>query len=323
MRQRPVIRRGHMFFGNYTFSLKCTGQISFSKFMGSDIRGRFGKILRETTCNNKGTNCSECLLNQFCLYTETMRPDLYSGQAGYSGFVPPPVVIRPPDPPKPKYEEGEILELDLILFGNINKRLPAFIFTFRRMGQTGIGEWHQGKRNGFTLQEVRYRGECLYSEGWKTITEPVEYDTLDLVDDRQGNDCPMDLKVHFLTPLRVKSMNRLSDSLSFKLLVRCLLRRYSSLMSAYGKGDPPLDYQGLISDAENIETVNSSLKWSELSRYSYKQKKRMSMGGIAGSIVYRGDIAKYLPLIQFCSRTHLGKQTFFGLGRMDYSIRKI
>jgi len=39
------------------------------------------------------------------------------------------------------------------------------------------------------------------------------------------------------------------------------------------------------------------------------------MGGLTGSITYEGDLEEYLPLIEFCAKVHLGKQTTFGMGR--------
>ena len=33
------------------------------------------------------------------------------------------------------------------------------------------------------------------------------------------------------------------------------------------------------------------------------------MGGITGSVTYEGNLQEYLPLIEFCEKVHLGKQT--------------
>ncbi|MBW1746401.1 MAG: CRISPR system precrRNA processing endoribonuclease RAMP protein Cas6, partial [Deltaproteobacteria bacterium] len=42
----------------------------------------------------------------------------------------------------------------------------------------------------------------------------------------------------------------------------------------------------------------------------------MLMGGMTGSVIFEGKIGEYLPLIEFCSKVHLGKQTSFGLGKI-------
>ena len=46
----------------------------------------------------------------------------------------------------------------------------------------------------------------------------------------------------------------------------------------------------------------------------------MLMGGMVGSVIYEGKIGEYLPLIDFCSEVHLGKQTSFGLGKIKAEI---
>jgi CRISPR/Cas system endoribonuclease Cas6 (RAMP superfamily) len=43
----------------------------------------------------------------------------------------------------------------------------------------------------------------------------------------------------------------------------------------------------------------------------------MQLGGITGRMVYLGDnLATFLPLLRYCEKTHLGKQTTFGLGHI-------
>ena len=44
------------------------------------------------------------------------------------------------------------------------------------------------------------------------------------------------------------------------------------------------------------------------------------MGGITGSIVYEGALGEFIPLVEFCRKVHVGKQTTFGLGKIDYEI---
>jgi CRISPR/Cas system endoribonuclease Cas6 (RAMP superfamily) len=41
----------------------------------------------------------------------------------------------------------------------------------------------------------------------------------------------------------------------------------------------------------------------------------MRLGGIVGSITYRGDFGKYLPLLRLGEHIHVGKAATFGLGK--------
>jgi len=117
-------------------------------------------------------------------------------------------------------------------------------------------------------------------------------------------------------PLRLKFENRLKADLPFHVLGRAMLRRVSSLYNCYGDGEPALDYKGLVSKAKTIRIVDTDLVWFDWQRYSHRQDQAMLMGGMTGSITYEGKIGEFLPLIDFCSKVHLGKQTAFGLGKI-------
>ncbi|MEA3361640.1 MAG: CRISPR system precrRNA processing endoribonuclease RAMP protein Cas6, partial [Thermodesulfobacteriota bacterium] len=133
---------------------------------------------------------------------------------------------------------------------------------------------------------------------------------------------PFKLKITIETPLRLKFTNRLSAELPFHVLVRTMLRRVSSLFNYYGDGEPDLDYRGMVKRAEGVHILNSNLHWFDWRRYSSRQDKSMLMGGMIGSIIYEGEIGDYLPLMDLCSQFHLGKQTSFGLGKINAEILK-
>ena len=95
-----------------------------------------------------------------------------------------------------------------------------------------------------------------------------------------------------------------------------MLRRTSSLLNCYGEGEPSLDYRGLVNRAEAIQIIDTNLNWFDWKRYSHRQDKSMLMGGMIGPVIFEGKIGEYLPLIEFCSKVHLGKQTSFGLGKI-------
>jgi len=106
-------------------------------------------------------------------------------------------------------------------------------------------------------------------------------------------------------------------ALIFHLLVRAALRRVSTLENGHGNGEPDLDYPGLVKRAGAITIKNSDCRWQELTRYSNRQQTAMLLGGLQGSIEYQGDLTEFVPLLRYCETVHLGKQTTFGLGRIE------
>ena len=78
-----------------------------------------------------------------------------------------------------------------------------------------------------------------------------------------------------------------------------------------------MDYKGLVARAKTIKVIDTDLSWFDWQRFSQRQDKAMLMGGMIGSITYEGKLGEFLPLVDFCSKVHLGKQTAFGLGKIS------
>jgi hypothetical protein len=276
-------------------------------YKGSTFRGVFGHALKRVVCALKRQNCDACLLRKSCLY-----PAVFETAA-----LPHPFVIEPPRDKKTEYAPGETFTCNLLLFGAFNHKLPYFVYAFEQMGRIGIGKKLEGGRGRYRLEEVRSghsRIYCARDQKLKTMTDVREISLEDSeavsADDRR-------LEVSLETPMRAKFKGRLADGLPFHVLVRGMLRRVSSLMNAYGSGEPALDYRGLVEQARAVRVVRSALRWQDWDRYSNRQNRHMLMGGITGSIVYAGRLKPYLPLLETCSELHVGKQTAFGLGKIE------
>jgi hypothetical protein len=68
--------------------------------------------------------------------------------------------------------------------------------------------------------------------------------------------------------------------------------------------------------AAQVITVAQQLHWSDWERYSGRQETRMKLGGIVGTVRYRGPCAAFLPYMRLGEYIHVGKNTAFGLGQM-------
>jgi len=106
------------------------------------------------------------------------------------------------------------------------------------------------------------------------------------------------------------------------VLVRGALRRVSSLMDYYDNEEPLLDYRGMVQRASLVSIVDRRVQWHDWRRYSFRQDQAMLLGGMLGSVTYEGKLGEFIPLIELCSKIHLGKQTSFGLGKIRVEILK-
>ena len=307
-----------MRYGKYRFFGSLETNASLPPYKGSTFRGVFGRALKKVVCALKRQECGQCLLKQRCVYALVFETSKAIEAPEGSRIVSPPhpFVIEPPLTTETEFPKGASFDFNLLLFGELNNSLPYFIYAFDQMGRIGIGKKIDGKRGRFVLKEVRHKEQIVYSDADRKLnaTDPIEKLSIPAASDCSENG--FSLRLILETPLRLKFENRLKADLPFHVLVRAMLRRISSLLNCYGNGEPPLDYRGLVNRAEAIQISDTNLNWFDWKRYSHRQDKSMLMGGMIGSVIFEGKIGEYIPLIEFCSKVHLGKQTSFGLGKI-------
>ena len=311
-----------MLYGKYTFICRLKTTTILPYYKGSTIRGVFGHALKKVVCALKRQACESCLLKEKCLYAQVFETQMIrdSGTNTRISSNPHPFVIEPPLEQKTEYRPGDTFECNLILFGECNEKLPYFIYAFDQMGKIGIGKRINGKRGQFSLQKALLGSDPVYLENEEKISMPDAFESLSVSESVGRTDETLKVRVTLKTPLRFKFKGSLNDGLPFHILVRAMLRRMSSLMNAYGSGEPPLDYKGLVERAGKVSIMESKLNWFDWRRYSQRQDRTMFMGGITGSVTYEGEMSEYLPLLDFCTKVHIGKNTSFGLGDIGVEI---
>lgn len=315
-----------MMLGHYNFMCRFTTSAVLPHYKGSTFRGVFGHALKRIVCVLKNQECEQCPLKGNCLYAMVFETTVARHMGGHSNVsaAPHPFVIEPPLTQQTQYKEGHAISCRLILFGDVNKQIPYFVYAFNQMGETGIGRRINGTRGKFELLEVRNGNSVLYTreKGILKTGPSIPYAEFpsgysDFKGQRQSR-----VTIFLETPLRLKFKNRLSRAdLPFHVLIRAALRRISSLFNAWGDGEPDLDYKGLVDRAHKVKTVNNDLGWFDWRRYSNRQESKMFMGGIIGRITYEGKLDEFYPLLKFCQEVHIGKATSFGLGKIRVGER--
>ncbi|MDO9586011.1 MAG: CRISPR system precrRNA processing endoribonuclease RAMP protein Cas6, partial [Syntrophales bacterium] len=308
-----------MLYGRYHFSGIFEDDAILPEYKGSTFRGVFGHALKKVVCALRRQDCLDCLLRQKCLYVfvfETARENGETAGRKRIAAPPHPYVIVSPESTQTHYCKGEPFRFSLLLFGRANEYLPYFIYSMDQMGKMGIGKQINGKRASFELTEVAVDNTVIYRKEDGKIRKGSFVRDLKLSTEPLGNSRPFEtVEVTLLTPLRLKYENHLNAALPFHVLTRAMLRRISSLCQYHGDGEPNLDYRGLVARAKDVDVVDSSIRWVDWRRYSNRQEQAMLMGGMTGKVTYRGELDEFVPLLMFCEKVHIGKQTAFGLGR--------
>lgn len=312
-----------MIYKILTFRIQVNNEMELPYYKGSTFRGGFGNIFKKVVCVLKRQDCKDCFLKSSCIYAYIFEtfPDGESHILNMNKYerIPHPFIIEPPLETKKIYQAGETISFNLVLIGKACEYAPYFIYAFDELGKTGIGK---GKKP-YKLISVYDENELVYRSEDKTIknvpARRIEIDSLWNIK-KDGNE--MEIKLEFITPVRIKYKRELAHELPFHVLIRNLLRR--TLLLHYfhcEKRIPEYDHKSIIHEAEEVKTVKSSLRWWDWERYSNRQKTKMMMGGLTGEITYRGNLEPFMELLKVGEIVHVGKATGFGLGK--YIIRPL
>ena len=221
--------------------------------------------------------------------------------------------IDDPLEPDPVYAPGQELSFNLVLVGRANDYLPYFVYAFEELGKMGIGKG----RGRYRLTAISDLDGSVYDCRTRTL-RPGETVALPVLADNgeTGKDGEREVSITFLTPARIVYGRRLVSDLEFKVLVTSLLRRLLLLGHFHcNQNGGGWDHKAMIGRAEKVEKVQDSLSWRDWERYSGRQKTRMKMGGLVGTVTYRGEIEPFLSLLRAGEVLHVGKGTAFGLGK--------
>ncbi len=248
-----------------------------------------------------------------------------------SSHVPQPLVLRPPSWVPSALERGDSLRFELFLLGQRALVFyPQLLLALYHLAEEGLGpertrctleSIEQLAADGVVIRLLDRRGPrgvptsaplSRYLASAYLATPPTTpHPTARLSETSH-------LTIEFITPAQIKVDGSIPIKPSFVQLSRALLRRISSLIAFHGdRGSLALDYYGLLTRAETVETVESALKLVHQTRYSARQRRRTPQRGLVGHVTYRGEaLAELLPLVEAGSIVHIGKGTSFGLGRM-------
>lgn len=298
-----------------TFHCRWLSEARLPGYLGSTLRGAFGWALKRSCCALKTQECASCMLRQRCGYAWIFETERFTDPDGQRvNARPHPFVLQPGQNSAGERKAGETWDFSLLLIGRAIDYLPHIVYSIQQMGRSGIGAAVRHGFGRFELETIKSKDTVLYENTAKELhNTPV---TTEL-----RPDCSTVSPVHSLlctleTPLRLKHNNTLFRELPFHVLIRAALRRITALESAYGQGEPALDYSDLVHQARQIKAVNSTLRWQETLRYSNRQQQKVSLSGLVGSAEYQGNLTPFVPLLEYGSRVHLGKQTVFGLGKI-------
>lgn len=301
-------------YARFRMEMAAVDRLRLPPYKGSTFRGAFGHAFKKLVCVKRDLDCSTCLISDRCAYHYVFETPFGGGgdPRGYA-FAPHPFVIQPPEETRSVYEPDAPLHIGLVLVGRALEYLPYFIYAFEEMGRRGLG----AGRGRAALKRIiaLSSGEdlCIY----QVETGRLSSDYPVCAGPPEGGEVGARLRLRLLTPTRLKAVGRYVRRLDFSLLVRALLRRSSDLARFHCGAELALDYPLLIERAAGVSEVAAHVRWHDWERYSQRQGRKITLGGLSGEVEFAGDWAPFLPLLRLGADVHVGKGTVFGLGRYE------
>jgi hypothetical protein len=279
------------------------------------LRGAFGHALRRTVCAmGPEQPCESCRLRQACVYprifetfVEGAPPPFLRGLAS----APRPYVFEPGDD-RQDFAAGDPLPFDLILIGQAVDLQAYVLLAVERMARSGLGV----SRAPFELARAEARTPAgapltLFVDG--RATGPAAAPSLP---SRAGLDATR-ATIRLLTPLRLQERGHLSTTLDVRSLVLAMIRRTLELAWFHVPGAaidwtfrPLLDHAAALRSTPHVA-------WHDWERYSNRQQRKVTLGGLLGTLDLEGEIPETLAtLLRTAEILHVGKGATFGLGRI-------
>lgn len=308
----------NIYFHKFVFHLETLEDMQLPEYKGSLFRGAFGTTFRKVVCITKQKTCEGCLLAGQCSYFKIYETELPQNALPFLRNVkkvPHPFIIDPPLELKRTYKKGEELKVGLTIFGDTINAFPFFVYTFMKLGETGIS-YKRSKVELVNVAAISVDGKefSIFTNG-NLKTDYIKISAQDVMGSYEGK--TNKVFVELLTPLRIQEEGNIIHNparLTPQFLLSLIERRITVVANLFC-GATETEF-AIPCNHEKVTIKERNLFMNNWERYSSRQQTKMSLGGLQGTFSLEGEVSRLVPYLKLASYLNLGKNTVFGLGRM-------
>lgn len=285
----------------HRITYQATTSIKLPEYAGSALRGAFGHALKSIACmtaaSNRGVCCCEPASS--CLYRQLFDPPMQQVQHNQQQDVPTPMAIEPVLGGV-VLQAGEQGYFDVVLIGQLAHQQQMIIQL----------AWQRALHDGVGVADPQGRRGQAMLLGMSLLNQP----------DPVIPPNPRHAHLHLISPMRLQHYGDwiTAEHLTAQILLKAVLRRYQMMVQLYAM---PQQQAQTIESASELEPtafdqvgLERRVKWTQWTRYSNRQKREMTLGGLVGR-VYLTDIPDEIwPYLYLGQWLHAGKNGIFGLG---------
>jgi len=249
-------------------------------FVGSIVRGVIGNALKRVVCINPSYQCEGCFASGECLYFK-----FYEEKNTFHAFRLG-ITLQP-----------RTLNFSLYLFEDAARSLPYVLSAIKKaFEELGVGR----EQVKMIVRSIKVSDQTVYDgDNFLPLTDIVP-------NSLEVDSFSQDVTLQFTMPIRIKEQNHFArESFQLPTLISSIHHRYQQLK---GEESSRLGYR------IHGEIIESNLKFVEMQRYSNRQKSRMNLGGLKGTVKITGLDKQSYVYLKIGEIIGAGKQTVFGLG---------
>ncbi len=285
-------------------TLKANQAQTWPSFAGSKLRGAFGHALKQAACITQAATCDHCPVLKSCAYGEVFE-SVPINQLNLPNKVHPSYKNRPPaitfraSQTSTALAAGDSFDFGVTLIGDVSCFLPSL-----------LNAWQQA------AQKLSKSEGALVLGSVKTVSSKV----LNLSADDLPSAAVDSIEIEFESPFRVQHNGKLiknPQELSASTVLMSAVQRVAQIIETrVGVSSEFMQFRALSEIAARC-VATSELTWSDLKRYSNRQKRSIPLGGLVGTIRITGDLTPFMPYLKLAQELQIGKETTFGLGRFS------
>lgn len=321
------------------FRLTFTTQVPLEiRELAPIFRSRLGYILKGRFCpfpDYGSRSCDICSSTSGCLYIKLFAPTCDSVDKTCKGGG-----KCHTDPPRPYGldvpAKGGKIELTLLGKEAIQNRRPMLESLFHAAASLHISHVSQAPENSdlpdhpmaplswqaITPEQINGKWQFVYEEEDQIISRTQGRPLADWVKalptPDMGLNRPEDsmLELQFRTPFQ---LDRVAGKFTFTAFLQSIISRLRDLKRIYHPDNDMGSFPKKFYALSDKITTFSNLERKDFSWYSHHRQKKIHLGGLAGNLIFKGDIAPFLPVLAAGFLIGMGKKTVYGLGRFDLS----
>ncbi len=260
-------------------------------YLGSTLRGALGQAL------HRDTNAFNYLYNNRALSNN--QQDIIN-----------PYVIVPPLINKTTYLEGEELNFEIYLLGDATQFSHSIINALCSAQEFGLG----ASRHSFALtkvthsldQRIIWQDDILHKVAAQSAILPYR----SLSDVKQ-------LVIRTYTPLRIRRDGVLLEKVDFPTIIRNVTHRIEAIAERYGGWVDKEEIERIQILSTEVSIIQDHLELKNMERYSTRRGEKMDLSGLMGMVRFEGELTPFVPWLYSAQILHIGRNTTFGMGRIE------